>query len=69
MHVTSPAAARQSRVSNLHAYKAAKALMESFGDLAASVAIARAMGAFEAGDRSGYAQWRHVLEEIRSWAV
>ena len=55
-----------SRVSNLKAYKAAKALMRSFGDLAASVAIARALGAFQAGDRNGYAKWRHVLEEIRS---
>ena len=69
MLVTGSAAARQSRIRNLHAYQAAKTLMRSFGELAASVAIARAMGAFEAGDRSGYAKWRNVLEEIRLWAV
>jgi len=55
------------KIHNIDAYRAAKGLIKSFGDMAATVAIARAMRAFQEGDRSRFAQCRHVVEEIRAW--
>ena len=51
-------------ISDLDIYRAAKVLMEHYGEVAPLLATKRATEMLDAGDVDGYAVWKRILRAV-----